>query len=110
MSRWLLLSCCVLVLASIGYMRPQREANARPLGAACIGDRQCQLDLRCTFVANVMEGQCAAPCNSTPACQERFGSASLCLGADLCARTCQTDRDCPSAGHCNDFHWCETRQ
>lgn len=108
MSRWLLPSCCLLVLGAITYMEPRRAPNAHPLGGACISDRQCQLGLSCSYVPQVMEGQCAAPCNSTPACQEHFGSESVCLGADVCARTCRTGTDCPSSGRCNSFGWCES--
>jgi hypothetical protein len=96
MSRWLLLSCCLLVLAAIGYAEPRRLPNAHPLGGACVGDRQCQLGLYCKYVPQVMDGQCTASCSSTPACQEYFGTESVCLGADVCARTCKADSDCPT--------------
>ncbi len=107
MSRWLLASCCVLVLAAIGNIEPQRLPNAHMLGGACSNDSECQLGLLCTHARDVIDGQCAATCNSTPSCQERFGSLSVCLGADVCARTCSADRDCPQGAHCNSYRWCE---
>ena len=107
MSRWLLLASCLLVLSAVAYSEPRRAPNAHTLGGDCVSDRQCQLGLSCTYVADVIEGQCAAACNSTAACQTRFGSESVCLGADVCARTCAADRDCPSASRCNAFGWCE---
>jgi hypothetical protein len=107
MSRWLLLSCCVLVLAAVSNIEARRLPNARALGGQCLSDSECQTGLRCTHVTDVMDGQCAAPCNSTPWCQERFGSESLCLGADVCARTCKADADCAAGAHCNGYHWCE---
>ena len=108
MSRWLLLASCLLVLGAIFYMEPRRMPNAQMLGGACLSDRNCQLGLACTYVPGVMEGQCAAACNSTASCQERFGTESLCLGADVCARTCKLASDCPSGDRCNDYGWCET--
>jgi hypothetical protein len=92
----------------VGYIESRRAPNAHALSGSCVGDRQCQLGLSCTYLPDVMEGQCAAPCNSTPSCQDRFGSQSVCLGADVCARTCQHNRDCPSSDRCNDFGWCES--
>ncbi|MDD9932643.1 MAG: hypothetical protein OXT09_03525 [Myxococcales bacterium] len=107
MSRWLLLSCCVLVLAALAYAEPTRSPTASGLGGSCATDRDCQLGLECAYVAGVIEAQCTASCNATPACQERFGTQSLCLGADLCTRTCEQDTDCPSDTACNTYGWCE---
>jgi hypothetical protein len=54
-----------------------------------------------------MEGQCSAFCNSSATCTEEFGSASMCVAADLCARTCHTQHDCPEGSGCNAFGWCD---
>jgi hypothetical protein len=107
MSRWLLFACCFSVLGAIASIQPTRAANARPLGGHCVIDRDCQQGLSCAFTPDVMEGQCAAACNETSACQERFGKESVCLGADLCARTCKADAECATGSHCNVYGWCE---
>jgi len=107
MSRWLFLACCALVLSAIASIGPTRAHDARPLGGRCSSDRDCQLGLGCVDQAGVMELQCAAPCNSTPSCQERFGADSMCLGADVCARTCGNDFGCPNGSTCNIYGWCE---
>jgi hypothetical protein len=107
MSRWLLVSCCLLVLTAVSYIEPTRAHDARPLGGLCVSDRECQLGLMCAHEAGVMEGQCSAMCNSTPSCQERFGAESMCIGADICARTCSNDAECASGGSCNAYGWCE---
>jgi hypothetical protein len=107
MSRWLLVSSCLMVLSSVAYIGPTRARDARQLGGACVTDRDCQLGLECVQQAGVMEGQCSASCNSTSSCQERFGSESMCLGADLCARTCGNDAGCASGASCNAYGWCE---
>ncbi|MGD8863683.1 MAG: hypothetical protein PVI30_26950 [Myxococcales bacterium] len=108
MNRWLLLSSCVLVLVAVFHAEPSsRPAGAGPLGAVCTTDRDCQHGLECTYVPGVMEAQCSASCNATDSCQERFGSQSMCLGADLCARSCGQDADCPDGIACNAYGWCE---
>jgi hypothetical protein len=107
MSRWLLLTCCISVLGAIAYIEPTRAANAHVLGGSCARDRDCQLGMSCVFEADVMEGQCAATCNDSAACHEQFGSESVCVGADLCARTCTQDADCAQGSQCNAFNWCE---
>lgn len=30
----------------------------------------------------------------------------MCIGAERCARTCDTDRDCPKGAFCNEYGWC----
>ncbi len=110
MSRWLLLFCCLGVLGAVAYINPTRAHDARPLGGACGADRDCQVGLVCTTEPGVLEGQCSATCNATVSCQDRFGAQSVCLGVDLCARTCMTDADCPSGSGCNVYNWCEQVQ
>jgi hypothetical protein len=107
MSRWLLISCCLLVLTAVAYIEPTRAHDARPLGGQCATGRDCQLGLTCVDQAGVMEGQCSASCNSTPSCQERFGTESMCIGADICARTCSNDAGCSPGASCNAYGWCE---
>ena len=108
MSRWLFLSLCCLCLFAISAAPPARSATAHPLGGSCATDRDCQTDLSCTYVDGVMAGQCAASCNSAASCQERFGDESMCLGADVCARTCDGPSDCPDGNVCNLYGWCES--
>lgn len=108
MSRWLLLSCCLVVLSAIAYIGPTRAHDARGLSGKCASDRDCQQGLSCTFDSGVLEGQCAASCNATASCHERFGSQSVCLGVDLCARSCSKDAECPTGTACNAYHWCES--
>ncbi len=107
MSRWLLLSCSVLILGAVSHYRTVRSPTAQPLGGACLSDRDCQIDLDCTIAPGVIEGQCSASCNSTEACEETFGAASMCLGADVCARTCESSASCPADTACNAYGWCE---
>ena len=110
MSRWFLVSCCLVVLTAVAYIGPTRAHDARPLGGQCGSDRDCQLGLSCTHVNGVMDGQCSASCNATPSCQERFGSESMCLGADVCARTCGNDQGCPHGSSCNAYGWCDASE
>ena len=107
MSRWLFAALCALSAAAFGFVEPVRLPNARGLSGLCAHDRDCQFGLRCTFVPGVLEGQCSASCNSTAACQEHFGEASLCLGADICTRACTAPQSCPSGTTCNAYGWCE---
>lgn len=107
MSRWLFLSSCLLVLGAVAYAaEPTRRPDAKDLGAACESTQQCQAGLRCGD-EDVIPAQCSATCNDTSSCQERFGAASICLGADLCARTCGTNAECPGDTQCNAYGWCE---
>jgi hypothetical protein len=108
MSRWLFLSSCLLVLGAVAYSsEPARRSDARELGAACGSTQECQVGLRCGQDESVLATQCSASCNETTFCQEHFGAASVCLGADLCARTCSTSADCPAGTACNVYGWCE---
>jgi hypothetical protein len=107
MNRWLLVSFCALVLIAIAYIEPTRAHDAKALGGECNSDRDCQHGMSCMQVAGVLEGQCSATCNATPSCQERFGAQSMCLGADVCARTCGNDAGCAGDGSCNAYGWCE---
>jgi hypothetical protein len=107
MSRWFLFACCLFALAALSYGEPARAPDALSLGGACARDRECQVGLTCTFEPGVIDGQCTAACNSSASCQERFGAQSVCLGADLCARTCTYNADC-GGGFCNIYSWCES--
>lgn len=109
MSRWFLMSCCLLVLTAVAQIGPTRAHDAKPLGGRCASDRDCQLGLACLSRDGVIEGQCSATCNATLSCQDRFGTASMCLGADVCARTCGNDAGCPSDSGCNAYGWCEAK-
>jgi len=106
MSRWLLLSLSVLILGTVTHLRGVRSPSAQSLGGACISNRDCQFDLECTNVPGAIEGQCSATCNSSESCTDRFGE-SMCLGADLCARTCDANLPCPDGTACNAYGWCE---
>jgi hypothetical protein len=98
------------VLTAVSKIEPRRQPDAEPLGGKCQTDLGCQIGLQCEHLSGVMNGQCAATCNAASSCQERFGSSSMCLGADLCARTCDTNADCPSGSLCNDYRWCEAQR
>lgn len=106
MSRWLLLSLSVLILGTVGHLRSVRAPNAQSLGGACTTDRDCQLDLECVAEHGAIEGQCSASCNSSESCEDRYG-ASICISADLCARTCDASNPCPEGTQCNAYGWCE---
>ena len=108
MNRWLLMFCCLLVLSALAQAEPTRGPSAKGLGGDCAIDRDCQLRLECGYVDGVIEGQCTASCNATAACQEQFGAHSLCLGADLCARACSGNANCPARSACNSHGWCES--
>jgi hypothetical protein len=107
MSRWLFVFCCGLLLVVGSYSERGRSAEARGLAGQCTSDRDCQAGLTCAQVPGVMEGQCSSFCNSSETCEERFGSASMCVGADLCARSCATQAECPEGSTCNAFGWCD---
>lgn len=107
MSRWLLLICSVLFIGFVTDERSGRTPGAEPLGGACLTDRDCQLELECTIDPGVIEGQCSASCNADAQCQDRFGTLSMCLGADLCARSCDASQPCPDGTRCNNYGWCE---
>ena len=109
MGRWLLLCFSVLVLAAVGFAsnEPARAPDARDLGGLCEETRECRSGSRCVDQTGVMEGQCSATCSESLSCQSAFGGKSLCLGADLCARTCADSGDCPAGTECNAYGWCE---
>ena len=110
MGRLLLLSSSVLVLAAVALIGPQSRApHAHGLGGACDVTRDCVEGLRCVDSDGVIEGQCSAPCSDSSSCQNRFGAQAMCLGADLCARSCARTADCPSGTDCNVYGWCERR-
>ncbi len=109
MGRWLLLSFSVLALGAVAVIQPDpaRAPDARDLGGVCEETRECRSGSRCVDATGVMEGQCSATCSESISCQSQFGQKALCLGADLCARTCGTDGDCPAFTECNLYGWCE---
>jgi hypothetical protein len=107
MGRWLLLSSCLFVVGALTYSDATRAPNAKQLGGACSSTHDCRKGTTCVEVAGVMSGQCSAACNATDACQQQFGTAALCLGADVCARTCEASSECPSGTACNSYGWCE---
>lgn len=109
MGRWLLLSFSVLALGAVAVIQhdPARAPDARDLGGVCEETRECRSGSRCVDATGVMEGQCSATCSESISCQSQFGQKALCLGADLCARTCGSDSDCPAFTECNLYGWCE---
>ncbi|MEY4578431.1 MAG: hypothetical protein RL701_3134 [Pseudomonadota bacterium] len=107
MARWLVMCACMFGVVSVGYREVSRAPDARPLGGVCESTHECRKGTRCFDVQGVMEGQCSAPCNSNALCNNTFGAAALCLGADLCARTCRFSSDCPEGTTCNAYSWCE---
>jgi hypothetical protein len=108
MGRWLLLSFSVFVLGAVTVVNdPARAPDARDLGGLCEDTHECRSGSRCVDAAGVIEGQCSATCSESISCQSQFGAKALCLGADLCARTCAHDTDCPDGTDCNLYGWCE---
>lgn len=109
MGRWLLFSFSVLVLGAVGFINkaPARAPDARGLGGVCEETRECRTGSRCVEHLGVMEGQCSATCSESLSCQSSFGGNALCLGADLCARTCADSSECPEGTECNTYGWCE---
>ena len=108
MLRWLPVVLCGLVLGGLAYGQSGRAPDARPLGGSCLWDRECLLGLQCVEVDGVLAGQCSAACNTTGSCQQRFGQSALCIGADVCVRTCENADQCPGGTTCNAYGWCET--
>ena len=109
MARWLLIGSCLLTtLVAVGYrdVQRQRAPDAKPLGAICENTHECRWGTSCMEVEGVMRGQCSASCNANVRCTESFGGNSLCLGADVCARTCRSSAECPSQMRCNASRWC----
>jgi hypothetical protein len=107
MARWLLLCALVLVAFVLGYRAVTRASDAQPLGGVCDSTYECQVGTRCVAMDGVIDGQCSATCNSDASCSDLFGAAAMCLGADVCARTCESAADCPSGTACNRYGWCE---
>lgn len=110
MARWLMLCACMFGVVSFGYHEVARAPDAKPLGGVCENTRDCRKGTRCIEYESILEGQCSTPCNADSICLNAFGSSALCLGADLCARACQSAFDCPSETFCNSYHWCERRR
>jgi len=107
MGRWLLLSACLFVLGALTHHDATRAPDAKQLGGACSGTHDCRKGTTCLDVEGVMTGQCSTACNASEACQQQFGGDSICLGADVCARTCGAASDCPAETVCNPYGWCE---
>jgi hypothetical protein len=109
MGRWFLVFGCLFVLGSLAYSDATRAraTDARTLGGSCQSTHECKAGTSCIELEGVLRGQCSVNCNSSAACQAQFGAASLCLGADVCARTCDAAADCPENTACNAYGWCE---
>ena len=110
MGRWLLVVSSLLVASALFLIdnpNPTRAANARSLGGACAGTRDCRAGTHCIESDGVLTGQCSAACVDSSSCAEAFGEPALCLGNDLCARACTQATDCPSGTTCNVYGWCE---
>jgi hypothetical protein len=107
MGRWLLLSACLFVVGALTYNDVTRAPDAKYLGGACESTHECRKGTTCVDVDGVMSGQCSAPCNASAVCQRGFGNDAICVGADLCARTCQSSAQCPQGTRCNAYGWCE---
>jgi hypothetical protein len=108
MGRWLwLLISSLLLLGALSSIDPARAPDASSLGGTCESTRDCVEGTRCIHTEGAMDGQCSSGCSATQGCQEEFGQASLCLGADVCARTCAQATDCPDQTVCNMYGWCE---
>ena len=110
MGRWLLLSSSLIVLGALSLIddpNPSRAPDARALGGTCDGTRECRVGTRCIDNDGVLSGQCSAACSDTSSCQQSFGTQTLCLGVDLCARACAGTNDCPSGTSCNAYGFCE---
>jgi hypothetical protein len=109
MSRWLVLFGCVVVVFSLAYIEPRPHGGVAVLGAACERTTDCQYGMRCAAVVEDAPEQCTASCSDAETCQEQFGSAAMCTGADACVRTCSANIDCGGDGQCNDYGWCERK-
>lgn len=108
MGRWLLVSSSLFVLGALTAVGPMSRApDAETLGGNCEATFECREGLQCIDRSGVIEGQCSATCSESSSCQAEFGRAALCLGADLCARSCAGAADCPSGTACNVHGWCE---
>jgi len=107
-ARWLLIGSLLLTtLVAVGYRDVNRAPDAKPLGAACESTHECRWATSCIEVEGVLRGQCSASCNENASCTEAFGGNSLCLGADVCARSCRSSAECPVQTRCNAYGWCE---
>lgn len=107
MGRWFLLGACLVVVSALGFSDATRASQAKPLGGTCSSTYDCQKGTTCVEIEGVLNGQCSAACNGDEACHEPFGRASMCLGADVCARSCEQQSDCPEDTRCNAYGWCE---
>jgi hypothetical protein len=109
MGRWFFAAVCLVVVGALGFSDATRAEHPQPLGGICESTHDCQKGTTCQEIDGVLNGQCSASCNGDDACREPFGRDSLCLGADVCARSCEQNADCPEGTRCNAYRWCERK-
>jgi len=108
MARWLFIGSLLFTsLVAVGYRDVKRAPDAKPLGGVCESTHECRWGTSCMEIEGVLRGQCSASCNADAGCTASFGGHSLCLGADVCARSCRSAAECPAETRCNAYGWCE---
>ena len=79
------------------------------LGRVCNTDADCPTGLTCNLNPEdwISHRQCSTFCDTSDFCESKFGSHTMCIGANLCMSKCLDDTDCPPTTRCNSNDWCE---
>ena len=79
------------------------------LGRVCNTDADCPTGLTCNLDPEdwISHRQCSTFCDTSDFCESKFGSHTMCIGANLCVSKCLDDTDCPPTTRCNSNDWCE---
>jgi hypothetical protein len=79
------------------------------IGAPCESTTDCKAGLDCHFdtVNYIGHKQCTAACDLSNPCEDRFGSQTFCIGADICVQSCRDSADCPAKTVCSSNKWCK---
>ncbi len=78
------------------------------VGQPCETSADCEDGLNCHLDTTdyIAHKQCTASCFAEEECTDRFGDDTMCIGANICTLTCETDADCPEKSKCSEFGWC----
>jgi hypothetical protein len=82
--------------------------RGKGVGQPCETSDDCEDGLNCRLDETdyIAHKQCTASCFAEEECTDRFGEDTMCIGANICTLTCDTDADCPEKSVCSEFGWC----